>query len=289
MNNAVCAVLITYNRCEILKKALACIQAQTLPLETIIIVDNNSTDNTREFLHTIDNRENIKCLYLDNNIGSAGGIALGMQMGLSLKPHDYFWILDDDTFYRPEALQELVSNMQAADFAMIGLTGSNIRFGTKKPVTGGEKLQKVDYALIDGSLIKADVIREIGPVNEEFFMMCDDHEYCMRIKKHGYKVGLLNIGPIERLFLGGEGSFTKATLWRGYYSSRNMMLIIKKYFTLPDLLGYLFRQSKIIVAAALFAPDRFRRVRFRLMGIWHGIRGVGGKTLDPSTLKFTRN
>ena len=40
------------------------------------------------------------------------------------------------------------------------------------------------------------------------------------------------------------------------------------------------------VAAALFAPDRGKRVKFRLMGIWHGLMGIGGKTLDPNTLKF---
>ncbi len=39
------------------------------------------------------------------------------------------------------------------------------------------KLQEADYAMIDGALIKAEVVRKVGPVCEEFFMMCDDHEY----------------------------------------------------------------------------------------------------------------
>jgi hypothetical protein len=117
-------------------------------------------------------------------------------------------------------------------------------------------------------------------------MMCDDDEYVIRLKKHGYKIGLLDLGPVNRLHLGGQGSFTKATLWRGYYSSRNQMLILKQYFSLKRLLEYTFLQSKLLIGAAVFAPDRFQRVKLRMTGIWHGIRGVEGRTLDPKSLTF---
>jgi hypothetical protein len=42
------------------------------------------------------------------------------------------------------------------------------------------------------------------------------------------------------------------------------------------------------MAAAIYAPDRFKRVKFRLLGIWHGIKGVSGRTLDPGTLEFVK-
>lgn len=286
MTPKVCAILITFNRIDILKKSLECIINQTLSPQTILVVDNNSTDGTRQYIESLQ-YPNIRCMYLQENVGSAGGIAAGMEYALNEGIFDFVWVLDDDTYYSEDTLQELVDSMSEG-YDYIGLTGFNIRYGNKRPVNNALKLQPVDYTLIDGALIKTEVIRKAGLVDSEFFMMCDDHEYCLRSKKHGFRIGLLNIGSVERLYLGGEGKFTKATLWRGYYSSRNMMIIVKNYFNLPFLFTYLFRQSKLLAAAMIYAPDRHKRVKYRLLGIWHGIINKKGKTLDPVTLQFNR-
>ena len=284
--HSVCAVIVTFNRLETLKTALAHILDQTVKPETIIIVDNKSSDGTQEYLKTFENHDTIKCLYMESNLGSAGAISNAMKYGMTLKEYDYFWVLDDDTFYEKNALMELIESIENSNFAMIGLHGALIRFGKKRPVKPGIKLQQADYALIDGALIKSKAIRVAGPVSEKFFMMCDDHEYCMRLKKHGFTIGVLKSGADNRLYLGGQGKFTRATLWRGYYSARNHMLIIKDYFSFINLLGYILLQIKLLVAALIYAPDRFKRIKFRLLGIWHGIRGIGGRTLDPGTLQF---
>lgn len=285
MNKLVYAIIVTYNRAEILKTTLSHVLAQTVKPFTTIIVDNNSTDGTKEYLKSLQHH-NIHCLFLNSNVGSAGAIAYGMKYGLTLKEPDYFWIMDDDTFYEKNTLRELIDNIQNSEFALLGVQGANIKFGKKVFLKPDIKLQEADYALIDGAIIKTSVIQKIGHVREKFFMMCDDHEYCMRLKKYGLKIGVLRNGTEKRLFLGGQGKFTKATLWRGYYSSRNHMLILKEYFSMISLLGYLITQSKFIIAAALFAPDRVQRVKLRILGIWHGLKGVDGKTLDPATLKF---
>ena len=285
MNSKVCAILVTYNRLETLKTALEHVVAQTVKPTTIVIVDNNSTDGTIEFLQSVHGRNNIHCIFMDNNTGSAGAIAAGMTFGLTHN-HDYFWVLDDDTFYAPNALKDLVENIEQSEFSMIGLHGAHIRMGRKIQVKDDVKLQEVDYAMIDGALIKAEVVRRLGTICEEFFMMCDDHEYSVRMQRNGYKIGVLKNGADNRLYLGGGGQFTRATLWRGYYSARNHIFIIKKHFSFVNLIGYCLLQTKLLITAILLAPDRFKRVKFRLIGIWHGIIGRGGRTLDPGTLKF---
>jgi GT2 family glycosyltransferase len=288
MNANVCAILVTYNRLDTLKQALDHVLAQELKPATIIVVDNKSTDGTIEYLQTVDGSNNIHCIYMESNTGSAGAIAAAMNHGLKVKECQYFWVLDDDTLYAPHALSELVENIEQSKFSMIGLHGAHLRMGKKIPVRADIKLQQVDYAMIDGALIKADVVRNVGPVCEEFFMMCDDHEYSVRIRRKGYTIGVLKNGADNRLYLGGGGQFTRATLWRGYYSARNHMFIVKKHFSVGNLIGYCYMQTKLLISAAVLAPDRFQRVKFRLMGIWHGITGVGGRTLDPGTLKFNK-
>lgn len=288
MNSNVCAILVTYNRLETLKTALNHVLAQTVKPTTILIVDNNSTDGTIEFLQSIHGLNNIHIIFMDNNTGSAGAIAAGMRFGLTQNQYtyDYFWILDDDTFYAPHALKELVEQIEETPFVMLGLHGAKFRMGTKVFVDPNIKLQEVDYAMIDGAIIKAEVVSKVGPLCEEFFMMCDDQEYSIRIRRSGYRIGVLKNGADDRQLLGGGGRFTRATLWRNYYSARNHTFIIKKHFSFVEFIGYIYHQAKLLLTAALLAPDRFKRVKFRLLGIWHGIRGIGGRTLDPGTLKF---
>jgi GT2 family glycosyltransferase len=289
MSSKVCAILVTFNRLETLKQALEHVLAQEVKPATIVVVDNKSTDGTIEYLLSVHGRNNIHCIFMESNTGSAGAIAEGMTFGLrhTQNKYDYFWVLDDDTLYAPNALKELIENMEQSKFSMLGLHGAHIKMGRKIQVKDDVKLQEVDYAMIDGALIKAEVVRHIGPVCEDFFMMCDDHEYSVRMQRKGYKIGVLKNGADNRLYLGGGGQFTRATLWRGYYSARNHIFIIKKHFSFVNLFSYCLLQSKLLITAALLAPDRFKRVRFRLMGIWHGIIGKGGRTLDPGTLKFS--
>jgi len=286
MNTSVCAIVVTFNRLETLKTAVAHILAQTVPPAEIVIVDNNSTDGTIEYLQSVNGQGNIRCIFMESNTGSAGAIAKAMTYGLAKSTFDYFWILDDDTFYAPNALKDLIENIEQTQFVMLGLHGANFKFGAKVHADPNIRLQEIDYAMIDGAIIKAEVVQKLGPLCEEFFMMCDDQEYSIRIRRHGYKIGVLKNGADDRQLLGGGGQFTKATLWRNYYSARNHTFIIKKHFSFIEFIAYTYHQAKLLLTAALLAPDRFKRVKFRLLGIWHGIRGIGGRTLDPGTLKF---
>lgn len=286
MKTKVCAIVVTFNRLETLKMAIAHILAQKVLPTDIVIVDNNSTDGTREYLQSLHGQQSMHCIFMESNTGSAGAIAKGMTYGLHRDRYDYFWILDDDTFYAPNALEDLVESIEQTEFVMLGLHGANFKRGTKVHANPNIRLQEIDYAMIDGAIIKAAVVRELGPLCEDFFMMCDDQEYSIRIRRHGYRIGVLKNGADNRQLLGGGGQFTKATLWRNYYSARNHTFIIKKHFSLGEFIAYVYHQGKLLVTAAVLAPDRFTRVKFRLLGIWHGIRGVGGRTLDPGTLQF---
>jgi GT2 family glycosyltransferase len=288
MNTRVCAIVVTYNRLETLRTAIAHILAQTVPPTEIVIVDNNSTDGTKEYLQTLEGKNSIHCIYMESNTGSAGAIAKAMTYGLTRNAYDYFWILDDDTFYAPNALKDLVESIEQTKFVMLGLHGANFKMGAKVHADPNVRLQEIDYAMIDGAIIKADVVRQLGPLCEEFFMMCDDQEYSIRIRRAGYSIGVLKNGADDRQLLGGGGQFTKATLWRNYYSARNHTFIIKKHFSFVEFIAYIYHQVKLLLTAAILAPDRFKRVKLRLLGIWHGIRGIGGRTLDPGTLKFVK-
>ncbi len=281
-------MMVTYNRLESLKIALEHIFNQSVLPSSIIIIDNNSSDGTQEYLTSLQNNKNIQCLFLPSNIGAGGAYHAGIEY--IFKKHisiDYFWLIEDDTYYQKNVLAELLHHIETSLFDMISLKAFATGFARTRNIICKDRIQPVKSALLDGSLIKAEIIRKIGAPKKEYFMMCDDFEFSLRMKKNGYTIALVNIGA-NYLHLGGDGRFTQATLWRGYYTSRNHLLILREYFTIKDLLSYLYKQLKYILAIACYAPDRFKRIKFRLIGIWHGILGIEGKTLDPGTLKFIK-
>ena len=78
---SVCALVVTYNRRALLEECLRAIEAQTVRPDELILVDNASTDGTRELLREggyLD-RPDVTYLRLDENLGSSGGFARGFE------------------------------------------------------------------------------------------------------------------------------------------------------------------------------------------------------------------
>ena len=69
------AVVVTYNRLEMLKDCLGALERQTVPCD-ILVVDNASTDGTKEFL---EGTWNVSCIRMKENTGGAGGFNTGMK------------------------------------------------------------------------------------------------------------------------------------------------------------------------------------------------------------------
>lgn len=99
----VCAIVVTHNRRQLLKKCIEALRTQTCKPDSIIVVDNNSTDGTREWLRQ--EQQDILCIHQENQ-GCAGGMATGIQHGVSLGA-DWFWLMDDDTLPQASALEKL--------------------------------------------------------------------------------------------------------------------------------------------------------------------------------------
>ncbi len=68
--NSVAAVILTHNRLSLLKRCVAAVRAQTRPLDAIIVVDNASTDGTREWLAQ---ESDLKVITAQANLGGPAG------------------------------------------------------------------------------------------------------------------------------------------------------------------------------------------------------------------------
>jgi rhamnopyranosyl-N-acetylglucosaminyl-diphospho-decaprenol beta-1,3/1,4-galactofuranosyltransferase len=154
----VCAVVVTYNRKNLILECLEAIRKQTRPVDGIYIIDNASDDGTPELLkengyipelppfnllepyeieHKISNLVDgnpIKVFYvrMHKNTGGAGGFYEGVKRGYE-KGYDWLWLMDDDTIPTETALENLINKTITLDVNKIGFLCSKVLWTDGNP------------------------------------------------------------------------------------------------------------------------------------------------------------
>ncbi len=187
----IAAVVVTYNRKELLQQCVEKLKSQTISLD-IIIIDNASTDGTEEMFNKENN--NVKYFNTGANLGGAGGFSFGIKKAVDLG-YEYLWILDDDTMPTPTALEEflkkdseLLGKYGFLSSKVLWKDGSICTMNIQK-ITKWKQLKEYDmgcaiqYASFVSLFIKADTVKKVGLPYKEFFIWADDWEYTRRISK----------------------------------------------------------------------------------------------------------
>jgi len=276
------AILVSRNRRSHIEGVVNSLLEQTVALTRIVIVDNNSTDGTAEYLKGL-SKERIQVICLSYNAGHGASIAVALGQ-ISLSDYDYFFFVEDDSAIRNDLVNQLlIISRKNTGFDLIGSEGSIYTLGKKVSVKNATALTEVNFALFSGLLVKTQVFQKIGFPRSNFFMMCDDLEFCMRVVQGGFKCGVINLDMHEALHIGSNNS-SRASIWRSYYQSRNRVLLLKYHFSLHNLLDCIIWQIKLLYSAAI-NPFPITRIRYRLLGIFHGITGRDGFTVDPQRFR----
>ena len=237
------AVVVTYNRCDLLRECLDAIQSMSDVKPTkVIVVNNASNDDTDTFLAQISKNPFFEIVNLEKNVGGAGGFAYGMRLAVQ-QGCDYVWIMDDDTIPQTDSLAKLCEKVQISD--NVGFVSSRVVWTNRTDhiMNRPAKISQIDSPsgcqLLKSSsfvsvMIKRDVIKKIGLPYKEFFIWLDDSEYTQRIVKNGYK-GLYATDSIviHKTKENYGPSITDApmsTAWKFYYGQRNSMFMNRQKY-----------------------------------------------------------
>lgn len=283
----VCAVVVTYNRLEMLKRCVGALINQTCTCD-ILVIDNASDDGTEEWL--LSKKNVLSYLRMEKNTGGAGGFNAGMREAV-LRGYKYIWIMDDDTIPKEDALEKLLE----ADRVLEGkygwlcsvplwTDGKECRINRPKLTTNtfddiqflGEGLLRVSQATFVGLFLKTATVKQVGLPIKEFFIWGDDIEYTRRIAVRG------NIP----CFIAGKSIVTHATkdntgsniakdsverLVRYNYAFRNENYLYRKE-GVKGFLYYFAKCGKNIVCSLVFAKDyRFKRAGIVLKQFFSGL------------------
>ena len=256
-------VIVTYNRIEKLKKALMCYEKQILRPAYMLVVDNASTDGTREYLESwkAENSDYKKFIItMTYNTGGAGGFYVGMEKALELSA-EWIWLADDDAYPRTDTLNKLSEYYEALDsdeksdisavcsavynFGKIHFAHRNYlevtAFKVKMTKSALEDYEKeaFDFDILSyvGSCIRKDALLKAGLVEKNYFIYRDDQEHSIRIKKTGRLVCVTgsivdhDTPPFD----------AEDINWGKFYFKRNDFLMIRKHF---PIYFFLFRIVK---------------------------------------------
>jgi rhamnopyranosyl-N-acetylglucosaminyl-diphospho-decaprenol beta-1,3/1,4-galactofuranosyltransferase len=281
----VIAVVVTYNRRELLLEALAALQAQTRPADAVIVVDNASADGTAA---AVRRQYPTACVAeLARNIGGAGGFACGIALTLD-QSADLVWLMDDDTVPGPGALQALLDARAchpaypARPPALIAsrvvwTDGRAHPMNTPrvKPFVGRAERAAaaaagclpIRSASFVSVLVDARVCRERGLPQADYFLWNDDFEFTTRLLRGN--AGLLCPASTVVHKTAVFGSTDNDPGQRFFYEVRNKIWTLRARAPLAPLERVLYGGSTLRRWARTFARSRDRRA----LGQWL-IRGA---------------
>ncbi|MFD6054782.1 glycosyltransferase [Agromyces sp. NPDC060279] len=189
----VVAVVVAYNRRDLLVEVLEALSAQETPLAKVVVVDNASTDDSAAV--ALAHGELVDLVRLERNTGGAGGFAAGMAVALDEHAPDWLWLMDDDTVPTPSALRELLGAVDGSEYVVAGsrvvwTDGTDHPMNTPRqnPFAGGaERRAAAEHGGLAirstsfvSMLVRADVVRAIGLPIADYFIWNDDFEYSTR-------------------------------------------------------------------------------------------------------------
>ena len=200
----VTAVLVAYNRKELLRESLEALAAQTRRPDRLIVVDNASDDGTDAVVDEMldawgtDGR-NIR---LDKNTGGAGGFAVGIAAAVADPETDWVWVMDDDTVPTTTALAAALDahdRYRESGRDALAVMGSRVLWtdGQDHPMntpkskirasaaerqraqrTGGMEIRSISFV---SAFLRAARVREVGLPIADYFLWNDDFEYSARL------------------------------------------------------------------------------------------------------------
>lgn len=283
--HGVCAVVVTYNRLELLKQCVEALRAQSAGCD-ILIVDNASTDGTAQWAA---GQQDCRYRNTGSNLGGAGGFNRGMRWAVEAG-YEFAWVMDDDTLPEPQALEKLLE----ADRALGGNYGwlSSVALWTD----GGEckmnrqKLKKsyydyspfLKYGLVQAEqatfvslFLRSDVIRRFGLPITEFFIWGDDLEFTRRIAVRGdVPCFLAGQSQVVHATKNNEGSNVALDaperIGRYFYAFRNEAYLYRQ----EGLKGRLYcfaKRGRDFLRIMKDGKPRLPRLGVLVRGIWAGM------------------
>ncbi|MDD5431741.1 MAG: glycosyltransferase family 2 protein [Candidatus Omnitrophica bacterium] len=196
-------IIVTYNALSKLKRCLESVQKYTKDFDYLLtIVDNHSTDGTKEYLERLKKIKKVQIIRKEQNIG----FCKAANSVLKKSRAKFIVLLDDDVEVTREWLKKMYEQIKSNQ--RVGIVGCKVvlpdnrinsaefRINTVELVGVGEidrgqrnYIRECDSLIGPCWLLRRDVVKKVGYFDERFFPCeFEDVDYCLRVRLAGYKI-----------------------------------------------------------------------------------------------------
>lgn len=287
----VAALVLNYNGKDITLETVESLLGMTYPSLTVVVVDNGSTDGSLEAVAAA--FPEVENLRVEVNEGPAAGMNAGLRWALE-RDFDYVLALNNDIEVDPDMLTELVAVAEKDstvgcvgpkgyyywDRDRLWSAGGRLRFGesvTKERGMGEldhgqyDRTEEVDYINGCAMLVPRRVLEEVGLWDPLFFLSVEDADWCMRMKRRGYRCVYAHRAVLWHRVSHTVGVYVPS---KTFHNGRSTALFVRRYAGPWGWLTFLFLLSVAIPAAFLRELPKGNQgaAIAKLKGVWAGLR-----------------
>jgi GT2 family glycosyltransferase len=298
VTESVAVVIVTFNRADLLSRMLDGLAAQTRRPDAVFVVDNASTDHTREVLEARAKLGDValRLTHSPDNLGGAGGFNLGVRLAYDAG-YDRIWLVDDDVVPAPDCLAVLMAQDEPCLAAVREDTRgalvekAAVEFDLRSPFTIRPKRASVDERYADrasmpervelqnvsfeGFLFRRGVVDRIGLPDAAYFIFYDDVDFAVRARRAGFRIwGVRDAVLVRQLDFDQQHALDT---WKGFYMYRNLFAVHFRYGENP-----LVRLKPWAIAAAVVMLSPVRGGRSEASNVIRAIRAARGMRSVPS-------
>lgn len=291
MDNSVCAVIISYRSPE---NVITCIDSLLRQVDKIAVVDNSAEQQVKNALLASPYADRIAFIFNDCNMGLAAALNQGIRYSLD-NACGWTLLLDQDSSLTEDMISEMLRSYNGLDdetkkkTALVVPTVYDWNFKKMLPsvITTNFLNRKIEapagdcfvhFHITSGSLLKNELVSQVGLMNENLFIDYIDFDYCFRILNNDLKILLSknallhhSLAQTKRKFF---FSYREHQPVRVYYQTKNSLHTIfeygKKYRSF--LYFEIFRLIRRPVKTLLLESQKKEKLRMYFRGIRDFIR-----------------
>ena len=289
--------IITRNRPIILKNTIEEIFKQTLPPKSILIVDNSDNEDTK-VMYQQTNDVRLQYHEVGYNSGPAGGAKIGMSI---LFDQGYEWVVwgdDDDPPKFNDILEKLFSIIPKIDITTIGIIGAvgtrlNLRNGLTIRIPDNDLKGNLDVDCVAGNmfpLLHRNLYNQNVFPNPDLFFGFEELDFCLAVKRANLKIIVSGDEIFRHRLLHGRLDLIKkykvksiASLWREYYSTRNIIYILLRKEKAYSAIAYITLRTFLKMFYMFRFGFEYGKLNFYYLsnGLYDGYRNRMGMTILP--------
>lgn len=244
-------------------------------IEKLYVVDNSENANFR-LIEKIKLLSDIEYIGNNSNIGIAAALNIAAVRAIN-EGYKFLLTMDHDSKASPDMVARLVNIMETSD--KIGIVAAEHIDPTIQQKQGTGKADVILFTMTSGNLVRLSAYEKSGGYLEKLFIDHVDHEFCLRLNRHGYNI----IKASEAILYHKVGNASKKKFLnhylyptnhppvRIYYRMRNRLYVDHLYK--KDFPGYVRddRRNMIreILEILLYDDYRIKKIMMIIKGFLH--------------------